>query len=1164
MGSKGTNTTTQTQSATPQALAAYNNLIGSAANAASAQYTPFTSNWASPVNSQQQLGISNINANAMSAQPYYQTALGYMQQAGSMAPTLANMGAQEAGNISGIGAWDSDAINGAGMAGASGILNAGQPINANNINQYLSPYTGQVVNATEAQFANTNAQQQQSVLGNAAAQGALGGDRVSVAQGILGGQQQAAEAPVIAGLYNTGYQQATQTAEQQQAAQLAAAQSAGQLGLGATEAAGNLNLGAAEAASGTQLGAYQSALQAANAAGYGIGNLGTAAQNSAISGATAQLGAGNEEEQLAYQQYLQQQGYPFQTLGWQAGIDTGVGGAEGGTGTTTAPAPSLLSQIGGAGLAGVGLLGGSGAFGSTGYLNPSSGSYVFSDRRLKENVHKIGETNDGQPIYRFQYKGHPQWHVGLIAQDVEKDHPEAVHEVGGYKAVDLKEATDDSARAFGGRVGLADGGSFGGTPYGDATGYVPQAPMIRGVGLPKAPSPQSMVQTPQQMIQGAAAIAKDFKKNSSGASTPVDLGYANYDNGVPTGIQGVGPFANGNANGGAIFKRGGLVQRSGLSRNGVPVRGGMGLSSFVPHFADGGTPYDQSYFDDEFANPIVRTGANYNIATNPAAMDAYAATASNDAVADNPSFVPTPMARPADAGVGDVTVADNDDTLPPQVTGPPGVGLAYSGAGPTGGLQAPDEQAGVAPQAAHSDSGEWKGLLGLPSDVRQSLMAAGLGMMASRSPFLGSAVGEGGLAGLAQYGALQRQKLAEQKEASDVDLRVKELNQRIKAESDLMTRESRPYSEMTAAQKAEMEFRQQTQNRLEMQPLKVGTDMYTGQDIYAVRDPKAPGGFRRIDMAGQTGTPVGTGVPVSAAPAAAPAPAPTGALAPAPVVGGALPPTSSPTAGDVPPNAREEVLAGVDPYVAAQVKALDQGRMAFPSGFAMKTPYWQTRLNLVAAYDPSFDAVNYNARAKARNDFTSGKSAANITSFNTAIGHLDNLDKSIDALNNTAYPAWNRVANWSATQTGDINFQKAQKDFMAAKQAVTDELTRAFRGSGGNVHDIVGWEQTLNEADSPQALHEAVKTAVNLLRSRVESVGDQYNRGMGTTRDPLTLLSPHAQDTVGRLTGEKQQAPSVDPRDASALRQNANNPAAAAAIDKKYGAGTAARLLGAQ
>ena len=354
MGSKGTNTTTQTQSATPQALAAYNNLLSSAANTAQTPYTAFTGNWASPINAQQQLGINNINAGANLAQPYYGSAADYFGQVGAGATGLANTGAQGSQQIAGIGANASNAINGVGMMGAYGINSAGQPITANNISQYLSPYTNQVVGATENQFANTNAQQQQNVLGNAAAQGALGGDRVSVAQGILAGQQQTAEAPVIAGLYNTGYQQATQTAEQQQQTQLAAAEAAGQLGLGATEASGNLNLGATENAAQFGLGADQASINAALQAGYGIQGVGTASQNAALTGAGAQLGAGNEEEQLAYQQYLQQQGYPFQTLGWEAGIDTGVGGAEGGTGTTTAPAPSVLGQVAGAGLAGVG------------------------------------------------------------------------------------------------------------------------------------------------------------------------------------------------------------------------------------------------------------------------------------------------------------------------------------------------------------------------------------------------------------------------------------------------------------------------------------------------------------------------------------------------------------------------------------------------------------------------------------------------------------------------------------------------------------------------------------------------------------------------------------------------------------------------------------------
>ena len=208
--------------------------------------------------------------------------------------------------------------------------------------------------------------------------------------------------------------------------------------------------------------------------------------------------------------------------------------------------------------------------------------------------------------------------------------------------------------------------------------------------------------------------------------------------------------------------------------------------------------------------------------------------------------------------------------------------------------------------------------------------------------------------------------------------------------------------------------------------------------------------------------------------------------------------------------------------LADQIKGYADGRLQFPSGFALKTPYFQKMLQYVAQYDPSFDAINYNSRSKARNDFTSGKSSQNITSFNTAIGHLDSLDKSVDELGNFNTPVMtllNAPANFIAKNVSP-NFQARLKDFQAKKQAVVDELTRAFRGSGGNVHDIAGWERTISESDSPQALHKAVKAAIELLESRIGAIGDQYNRGMGKTSDPMRLLSPKAQAAIARISPE--------------------------------------------
>lgn len=86
-----------------------------------------------------------------------------------------------------------------------------------------------------------------------------------------------------------------------------------------------------------------------------------------------------------------------------------------------------------------------------------------SDERIKENIKPIGETYDGQPIYKYNYKDSPKTQIGLIAQDVEGRVPEAVGSVAGIKTVDYDVATKDAER---GRP-MASGGSVAPPKPGD-------------------------------------------------------------------------------------------------------------------------------------------------------------------------------------------------------------------------------------------------------------------------------------------------------------------------------------------------------------------------------------------------------------------------------------------------------------------------------------------------------------------------------------------------------------------------------------------------------------------------------------------------------------------------------------------------------------------------
>lgn len=68
----------------------------------------------------------------------------------------------------------------------------------------------------------------------------------------------------------------------------------------------------------------------------------------------------------------------------------------------------------------------------------SAGASLFSDERIKTDIKKVGQTDDGLPVYTYRYKNDPSGavHMGVMAQDVEKETPEAVKKVGGIRAVD--------------------------------------------------------------------------------------------------------------------------------------------------------------------------------------------------------------------------------------------------------------------------------------------------------------------------------------------------------------------------------------------------------------------------------------------------------------------------------------------------------------------------------------------------------------------------------------------------------------------------------------------------------------------------------------------------------------------------------------------------------
>lgn len=228
--------------------------------------------------------------------------------------------------------------------------------------------------------------------------------------------------------------------------------------------------------------------------------------------------------------------------------------------------------------------------------------------------------------------------------------------------------------------------------------------------------------------------------------------------------------------------------------------------------------------------------------------------------------------------------------------------------------------------------------------------------------------------------------------------------------------------------------------------------------------------------------------------------------------GNVVPMSAASTPGD-PNKTGEEYLATLPPELRHQVKLLSDGRMPFPTGPALRSPKVQQLIAAAAQYDPTLDAANAATRVATRKNFTSGKARANITSMNTALGHLGTLKQAADDLNNSSIPAWNRAANWAISQQGDPRVKK----FTVARDAVASELVRVFRGSGGALADIEEWKNNIDAAGSPEQLDAAIRQGVTLLNSRLEAMGDEYKAGMGKSTDPLEMLNPHAQEVFTHL-----------------------------------------------
>lgn len=83
---------------------------------------------------------------------------------------------------------------------------------------------------------------------------------------------------------------------------------------------------------------------------------------------------------------------------------------------------------------------GSALIGAGGKAMGAGGLFALSDRRAKTDIRPVGSLRNGLPLYVYRYRGEDDEHLGLMADEVEALHPDAVREFGGLRHVNYEMA----------------------------------------------------------------------------------------------------------------------------------------------------------------------------------------------------------------------------------------------------------------------------------------------------------------------------------------------------------------------------------------------------------------------------------------------------------------------------------------------------------------------------------------------------------------------------------------------------------------------------------------------------------------------------------------------------------------------------------------------------
>jgi hypothetical protein len=257
------------------------------------------------------------------------------------------------------------------------------------------------------------------------------------------------------------------------------------------------------------------------------------------------------------------------------------------------------------------------------------------------------------------------------------------------------------------------------------------------------------------------------------------------------------------------------------------------------------------------------------------------------------------------------------------------------------------------------------------------------------------------------------------------------------------------------------------------------------------------------------------------APSAAPTARPSGQ---APAAGATMTPAQAINAGVH----GEDFLKTLSPSIRNTVKRIGdyQDDESMLSRLMMRHPEVSS---YISQYAPDFDRTNYDAKRKLMIDYTSGTHSKEINAVNTAMGHVAELGDAIDALKNGDIKIINSIANKLQIQTGGT----AAATVALIARRVAPEIATVYTPTGGGQTERIADEKDFDFSLGQDILKKNVTKTVDLLRSKIGALENQYKNTVGRDDFEKRFITPAAKTALQKYSTQAPAGATHAVKDAS-------------------------------